>query len=93
MSNTNHSLQSRITARNMLAQMGGLQFAIASDLLRVLSRVPNNLNIEEAHTVSMEVCEYLESRLLYAGDDGTQGRSNTPTLVETVVNELSTIGA
>lgn len=60
---------------------------------------PNNLNIEEAHTVSMEVYEYLESRLLYGArntcnteDGGTQARANTPTLVETVVNKLSTIG-
>lgn len=41
------------------------QFAIASDMLWVLSRVPNHLNIEDAHTVSMDVCEYLESCMLF----------------------------
>lgn len=81
--------------------MGSLQFAIAADVLRVLSRVPNFMNIEEAHTVSMEVCEYLENCLLYGvrasvwprdrrhtEDGGTQARANTPTLIETVANEM-----
>lgn len=105
LSNTHHSLQSRMTARSMLAQMGSLQFAIAADVLRVLSRVPNCMNIEEAHTVSMEVCEYLESRLLFGvrasmwernrrdtEDGGTHARTNTPTLVETVANEVMSMG-
>lgn len=105
LSNTHHSLQSRMTARSMLSQMGSLQFAIAADVLRVLSRVPCFLDIEEAHTVSMEVCEYLESRLLYGSraylwvrersnteDGGTLARANTPTLVETVANEVISMG-
>lgn len=79
--------------------MGSLQFAIASDLLRVLSRVPNHLNIEDAHTVSMDVCEYLESRMLLGSGEsmsvmerrhmevGTTDTNRT-SLVETVANEV-----
>ena len=94
------SLSLRVAARDMLGQMGSLQFAIASDLLRVLSRVPNHLNIEEAHTVSMDVCEYLESRMMFGSrasmfvrdrmhteDDGSTD-TNRSSLVETIANEL-----
>jgi hypothetical protein len=72
MFNHHTCLSLRVAARGMLAEMGSLQFAIASDLLRVLSRVPNYLSIEEAHTVSMEVCQHLETCLLY-GDGGGAG--------------------
>jgi hypothetical protein len=78
----------------MLAEMGNLQFAIASDMLRVLSRVPNYLNIEEAHTVSMDVCQYLENRMLFGSrasmfvrdrmhtEDGGSTDTNGASLVE-----------
>lgn len=99
MSNRHTCLSLRVAARGMLAEMGSLQFAIASDLLRVLSRVPSYLNIEETHTVSMEVCEYLESLLLFGPrasmfmrerrhtEDGSTN-TNRASLVDTVANEF-----
>jgi hypothetical protein len=90
MSNHHTCLSLRVAARDMLAEMGSLQFAIASDLLRVLSRVTNHLNIEEAHNVSMEVCEYLECCLLRGSSAFRWVRENggRQTFVETLTSEL-----